>query len=328
MLGRILINLSLMVGALSLLLTGVACSSEYAMKSAGSPSWSSLDPAPGDAPPLTNAPSATQQSAEKPDNNRVLSESENKSTVTIVEKTLPKADPEPEEVLVSPPQEIAGAFLTCQKTAAIIKCTLIHPSGEKINFPAPPQTSFTVKIADSVNETQVIATYDGSNAMWHWILSSDAVEIGRVTNVQLSIKSTILGSATKAFMTSFSLEPLWVGDGTARPTQGGCNGSMWLNAVGKGSVYDVPAIIPPGKSSLHIKMVGICGIHPRRSDTSITLMQGGSVIGRKFIPGSDTPRDFITIWNDLAPGSYTLRIASGTNPDIDDFLFYDINLSH
>lgn len=328
MIGARLINFSQFVAILSLHSMGFACSSEHTMNSTGSPSSSALAPAPGNTLPPSNVPSSAPKSAEVPDHNGVPPESENQSTVNIVEKTLPKADREPEEVPASPPQEIAGAFLTCQRTAATIKCTLILPSGEKINFPSPPQASFTVQIADRVDETQVVATYDGTNAMWHWILSSDAVEMGRVTNVRLSLKSSIIGSVTKVFMTTFSLDPIWVGDGTALPTQGGCSGSMWVNAVRQGPVYDVPALIPSGKSSLHIRIVGICGIHPRRSDTSIALMQGGSVIRRKFITGSDTPRDFVTIWNDLAPGSYTLRIASGTTPDIDDFLFYDINLSH
>jgi hypothetical protein len=323
-----MIKLSLTIVTMGLMSTGIACSSQYEMNSSGGPSSSALAPVTGNTQPPTHVPSPTQHSEELPDNSNVRSESENKSPVTIVEKTLPEAAPEPEAAPASPPQEIAGAFLTCQRTAAGIGCTLVLPSGEKINFPSPPEASFTVQIADAIDGTPVVAAYDGTNAMWHWILSSDVVEMSRVTHVKLSIKSSILGSATKAFMASFSLEPLWVGDGTALPTQGGCSGAMWVNAMRKGPVYDVPAIVPPGKSSLRVKMVGVCGIHPRRSDTSITLMRGGFVIKKDFIRGSDAPRDFVTIWNELVPGSYTLRIASGTTPDIDDFLFYDLNLSY
>lgn len=131
MIGRKMIHLRLTIVPLGLVSTGVACSSEYAMNSRGSPSSSALAPIPSTTLPTTNAPSPTQQSVELPDNSKVRSESEHKSPVPIVEKTLPKADPEPEEVPASAPQEIAGAFLTCQRTAATIKCTLILPSGER-----------------------------------------------------------------------------------------------------------------------------------------------------------------------------------------------------
>jgi hypothetical protein len=202
-----------------------------------------------------------------------------------------------------------------------LMCGLIMPTGMKFAFPKPPTVRVNVLYGNLPLNLPARVTYLESDSQWHWQISPPLGEASQVNRMTLVIEGDAPSVTLGTFVKTFTLH---VGDGTRRPSQGGCSLATFMSAVSVGPQHEIPIKVPVGANSISVKLSGLCGLV--RDDSRITLESAGNVLKRNFLPRTSNERDLSFVWSDLVPGDYVVRLASGTNPDIDDFILKSLTL--
>ena len=248
-------------------------------------------------------------------------------TAVAASKTETSADvaSQQDTDVTSEPISVGGAFLVCEKTADI-DCVLNNKDGSKFNFAKQVSTTSTVDLFSGPTAQVASLAWQSANSPWHWKLIPQNFAVADVSKLKLHIA----GQADRQsdFEASFSQTPIRVGDGGLGIYQVGCSQETLQKAKQTSPVYSQDVLLGDGQDKIVVGLQRFCGVLMADND-SISLRRGGATVKEDFLPVLPTETNQTFTFDGLSAGQYTVVLTSRkVGLEYDDFLFYDMVISH